>query len=207
MVASLSPTVLTYEDAIYNGNYQKALPYLDIYNFIETVLHTNASDIVLKTDSDTFYSKLNEQLKENTQVGTTGSGGLLNKPIVYGGYFDGWQQISCMMKLLVFMETMFIAICLSTVFIIEHTRKTDQLILCSRYGKKKLYLAKLFVGLTVGLGFALLLSILFLGIIDFLYGLDGFDVILQFVLLRPFALFVGQAVIILFACRLRVLCY
>ena len=80
---------------------------------------------------------------------------------------------------------------------VEHTRKTDQVILCTRLGKKKLYAAKTLAGLTVGVGFTLLLSLLMFGIIAFLYGFDGYDTILQFVLLRPFNLTVGQAALIL----------
>ena len=102
-----------------------------------------------------------------------------------------------MMKLITCMEIMFIAICLSTVFTVEHTRKTDQVILCTRLGKKKLYAAKTLAGLTVGVGFTLFLSLLMFGIIAFLYGFDGYDTILQFVLLRPFNLTVGQAALIL----------
>ena len=51
-----------------------------------------------------------------------------DEPIVYHGYFDGWRKIADMMKLITCMEIMFIAICLSTVFTVEHTRKTDQVI-------------------------------------------------------------------------------
>ncbi|WP_330622715.1 hypothetical protein, partial [Anaerostipes sp.] len=94
-------------------------------------------------------------------------------------------------------EIMFIAICLSTVFTVEHTRKTDQIILCSRFGKKRLYFAKLMAGLTVGIAFTLILSLLMFGIIAFLYGFDGYNTILQFVLMRPFNLTLGQAVMIL----------
>ena len=97
------------------------------------------------------------------------------------------------------MEIMFIAICLSTVFTVEHTRKTDQIILCTRLGKKKLYAAKILAGLTVGIGFTLLLSLLMLGIVAFLYGFDGYNTVFQFVLLRPFDLTIGQAALILVA--------
>lgn len=120
-----------------------------------------------------------------------------NEPLFYQGYFDGWRQMASMMKVLACMEIMFIAICLSTVFTVEHTRKTDQIILCSRFGKKRLYFAKLMAGLTVGIAFTLILSLLMFGIIAFLYGFDGYNTILQFVLMRPFNLTLGQAVMIL----------
>lgn len=187
-----------YEDFIFNGNYKEALPYLDVYNLIGSTLGTQASAEVLACDSETFYEKLNAQLEANTPAGLTESSSF-DEPIVYQGYSDGWRQAANMMKLIACMEIMFIAICLSTLFTVEHTRKTDQVILCTRFGKKKLYAAKILAGLTVGIGFTLLLSLLMFGIIAFLYGFDGYHTILQFILLRPFNLTIGQAVLILVA--------
>lgn len=155
-----------YEDFIFNGNYKEALPYLDVYNFIGRTLGTQAGAEILVCDSEAFYEKLNAQLEANTPAGLTESISF-DEPIVYHGYFDGWRQIADMMKLITCMEIMFIAICLSTVFTVEHTRKTDQVILCTRLGKKKLYAAKTLAGLTVGVGFTLLLSLLMFGIIAF----------------------------------------
>lgn len=187
-----------YQEFILTGDYKKALPYLDIYNFMGNVLGTNASAVILKCDSDMLYSTLHSQLEENTATGLTENISI-DEPIIYRGYFDGWNNIAGMMKLLFCMEIMFITICLSSVFTAEHTRKTDQLILCSRFGKKKLYTAKMLAGLTVGIGFTLILSALMFGIIAFLYGFDGFDTILQFILLRPFSITAGQAAFILVA--------
>lgn len=187
-----------YKEFIYNGNYNDALPYLDVYDLIGNVLGTHASAEILECDSDTFYEKLNSLLEANTPEGLT-AGNSFNEPITYDGYFDGWRKVTDMMKFVACMEIMFIAICLSTVFTVEHTRKTDQIILCTRLGKKKLYAAKVLAGLTIGIGFTLLLSVLMFGIVALLYGFDGYNTILQFVLLRPFDLTIGQAVLILVA--------
>ncbi len=186
-----------YKDFIYNGNYNNALPYLDVYDLIGNVLGTHASTEILECDSDTFYKKLNALLEANTPAGMEGN--LFDEPITYDGYFDGWRKVADMMKFIACMEIMFITICLSTVFTMEHTRKTDQVILCTRLGKKKLYAAKILAGLTVGIGFTLILSLLMFGIVAFLYGFDGYNTILQFVLLRPFDLTIGQSVLILVA--------
>lgn len=187
-----------YEDFVFNGNIKAALPYIDIYDFIASTIGTHETSKVLNMDSDMFYSVLNSQLEANTPAGIAINTSI-DEPIIYRGYFDGWRKITDMMKLLSCIEIMFITICLSTVFTIEHTRKTDQLILCSRFGKKKLYTAKILAGLTVGISFTLLLSLLMFGIIAFLYGFDGFNTELQFVLLRPLAITVGQAALILVA--------
>ncbi len=187
-----------YKDFIYNGDYKAALPYLDVYNLIGNVLGTTASAEILGCDSTVFYERLYSILEANSSSDLTKEA-VINDPIVYQGYFDGWRQITGMMKLIACMEIMFVTICLSTVFTVEHTRKTDQVILCTRHGKKKLYTAKILAGLTVGMGFTILLSALMFGIISFLYGLQGYHTILQFVLLRPFDLSIGQAVLILVA--------
>lgn len=187
-----------YENFIFNGNYREALPYLDVYNLIGRTLGTQASAEILECDSEAFYERLNAQLEANTPAGLSESISF-DEPIVYHGYFDGWQQITDMMKFIACMEIMFIAICLSPVFTVEHTRKTDQVNLCTRLGKKKLYAAKILAGLTVGIGFTLLLSLLMFGIVAFLYGFDGYNTIFQFVLLRPFDLTIGQAALILVA--------
>lgn len=185
-----------YEEFIFNGAYEKALPYIDIYNFISETLGTHASEEILKVDSDILYYTLNEQLKENTTIKLSESY-LFDNPIIYQGYFDGWRQLANILKVLACMEIMFIVISLSTVFTIEHIRKTDQLILCSRYGKKKLYIAKIFAGLTVSILFTLILSLFIFGIISVMYGFNGYNTILQFILMRPFDLTIGQSVIIL----------
>lgn len=189
---------LAYKDFIFNGNYKEALSYLDVYNCIGITLGTYASVEILECDSEAYYERLNAQLEASTPSGLTESIAF-EKPIVYHGYYDGWRQIADMMKFIACMEIMFITICLSTVFTVEHTRKTDQIILCTRLGKKKLYAAKILAGLTVGIGFTLLLSLLMFGVVACLYGFDGYNTILQFILLRPFNLTVGQAALILVA--------
>lgn len=48
------------------------------------------------------------------------------------------------------------AICLAGVFPEEHNRKTDQLILSSKYGREPVYLAKLLAGISFAAGFSVL---------------------------------------------------
>ena len=93
-----------------------------------------------------------------------------------------------MMKFIACMEIMFIAICLSTVFTVEHTRKTDQVILCTWLGKKTVC-RKNPCGLDGWYRLYAVFSLLMFGIVAFLYGFDGYNTIFQFVLLRPFDLY------------------
>lgn len=103
---------------------------------------------------------------------------VIDKPFVYG-YAGGWNRILETFLSLTFMLVLAIAICLSNVFSDEHLRKTDQLILCSRYGKKTLFFSKMTAGVTFGVGSAVIL--LFLTVISNLcvYGAEGAKVAVQ----------------------------
>ncbi len=116
-------------------------------------------------------------------------------------YKEGyWRLLDCgyTIGLLAIVVT---AICLSGVFVEEHVRRTDQLILSSRHGRQKAFWAKFLAGLT----FALALSILFSGLsflIAFgIYGAEGFTADFQLVSGGFFPpLNVGGAVLLYYAC-------
>ena len=77
--------------------------------------------------------------------------------------------------------TFFIGISMVSVFAEEHTRKTDQLILCTRYGRTKLYFAKILAGSVV----VFVTNILFVAVAlagkFFCYGAEGFHASIQVV--------------------------
>lgn len=106
----------------------------------------------------------------------------------------GGQGIYMMCMLLTF----FIAISMVSVFAEEHNRKTDQLILCARYGRDKLYMAKLLAGSLV----VFVINIIFVGTAvagkTFSYGTEGFDAALQLVSVYwyPYALSAGKTMLI-----------
>lgn len=185
------------------------LPYYDIHEFVGFTIDTMSDVQISQTTAtelyDILYEKLNvkyltdEGYSETEQTyWAEQAENILSDPITYNGYFDGWRQITNMIKVLAYLVVLFIAVCLSTIFTYENTRKTDQLIFASRYGKYRLYWAKISAGITVSVGFALLLIALFVGVVAVVFGLDGFDTMLQFVLMRPFDLSIGQAALILF---------
>lgn len=185
------------------------LPYYDIHEFVGFTIDTMSDVQISQTTATELYDILHEKLnvKYLTDEGYSETEqtywaeqaeNILSDPITYNGYFDGWRQITNMIKVLVYLVVLFIAVCLSTIFTYENTRKTDQLIFASRYGKYRLYWAKISAGITVSVGFALLLIALFVGVVAVVFGLDGFDTMLQFVLIRPFDLSIGQAALILF---------
>ena len=115
----------------------------------------------------------------------------------YASVYDsilGGQGIYMMCMLLTF----FIAISMVSVFAEEHSRKTDQLILCARYGKDRLYIAKLVAGSLV----VFAINILFVGTAvigkTVSYGPEGFHAALQLITVYwyPYALSVGETTLI-----------
>lgn len=118
-------------------------------------------------------------------------------PFTYG-YTSGWESILTSFLTLSFAIVLAITISLSGIFSDEHVKKTDQLILCSKYGKKKLFMAKLAAGVT----FTVLCSVLFLvieiGLTLCLYGTEGADTAIQICL--PFCSWnvtVGETVLLM----------
>lgn len=66
----------------------------------------------------------------------------------YGGMYKEMVDMGGCYFIFMFM-IFFIAICLEGVFTDEHLRKTDQLILCTKYGKEESYIAKIIAGCIV----------------------------------------------------------
>lgn len=104
----------------------------------------------------------------------------LEKPFTYQ-YAEGYADLISMngIYMICLWVSFLIAICMSSVFTEEHGRKTDQLILCSRLGRKEIYFAKILAG---GL-FSLLVTAFFLGIelvgVFTTYGSEGFSTMVQ----------------------------
>lgn len=124
----------------------------------------------------------------------------VEEPFIYSyatGYDSmlGGQGIYMMCMLLTF----FISISMVSVFAEEHVRKTDQLILCARYGKDKLYVAKLVAGSLVVFVINVLFVLTAVAGKCFSYGLEGFDMALQLIMgvwWYPYAISVGETVLI-----------
>ncbi len=95
--------------------------------------------------------------------------------------------------------TFFISISMVNVFAEEHSRKTDQLILCSRYGRGKLYIAKILAGSIVVFVANALFILVSVGGDFFSFGTEGFDARLQSVMLNWYSydLSVGEVLLIM----------
>ena len=90
-----------------------------------------------------------------------------------------------------------IAICLSGVFSEEHTRKIDQIILCSPLGKTWSYWAKITAGISFSVISTILLSLFTFIMAICLHGANGFNAAFQLIYIRSSApITCGQAVLI-----------
>ncbi len=116
----------------------------------------------------------------------------------YAQAYDSFTGMSgCYM--ICMLITFFIAISMVTVFAEEHTRKTDQLILCTRYGRTKVYGAKLLSGSLVVFVVNLLFVALELLGKFFSYGTEGFGASIQSVIAPwySYPLSMGQALLMM----------
>ncbi len=94
--------------------------------------------------------------------------------------------------------TFFTAISMVNVFMEEHNRKTDQLILCAKHGRGKEYIAKIVAGSLVVFVINILFVVTALVGRFYSYGTEGFDAAIQVVsaFWYPYAMSVGEAVLI-----------
>jgi hypothetical protein len=101
------------------------------------------------------------------------------------------------------MMLLFTAIALSSSFPDEHTHRTDQLMLCTANGKRRLYWVKLFAGITVGFVGALLMTALTWLLCLCIYGSEGFDTSMQ-IFYWGYAgnITIGKACLIAYGCLL-----
>lgn len=147
------------------------------------------NDQLLSEDDISYWEKKEQQIE---------------MPLTYE-YTEGWSDLFKHICPLNYMLLLLTAMCLSGVFSIEHLRKTDQLILCSRHGKGPLYLAKILAGITFAVVSALLLFLVSAGASLLIYGMDGFHAALQLALsLSSLPISVGAAVMIILVTFLAV---
>ena len=106
-----------------------------------------------------------------------------NSPTVTLGYCDGWDKLlSGMGSILSIMICLIVVITLSPVFSEEYALHTDSIIYSARYGRTKLTTSKIIAALEVVIGTYLLYLLLNLVLYGCTYGLQGWNVSIQFVM-------------------------
>lgn len=183
-----------------------ARPYSAIFNFVRSAGNMNTSEVMVwKADEQELYQRRQQAvekdwegylLAEEEKEFWKEQEEKLKWPVTFRfkeGYWhllDGTYTIGLLILIAV-------NICLAGVFADEQSRKMDQLILSSKYGKTPVYLAKILAGVSFAAGFSFLVLLLSLLEISFLYGLEGFSA--DFRLIMPgysYPLNVGESVIV-----------
>ena len=184
---------------------ESADKYAAVYSYVQKI--TGDSKEALTADEAALYSARRNNLTRIWREQMLTDGEItywlgkekeIETPFIFA-YADGWADVFDNIYALNFMLLLLIAVCLSNVFSMEHVRRTDQLILCTRCGRKNLYHAKILAGITFGVILAVLLFSVSVITSILIYGSDGFYAALQAVLplsSRPVS--VGRAVMTLF---------
>lgn len=183
--------------------------YNDIYLFVESI---SGYESVLTVDEEELYQIRQDEimqdwvsdysLSEEEEALWKEREEKLQKPFVYE-YCIGFCMLFGQINMIDYLWILLCAICLSGFFSDEHLRRTDQIVLCSRYGKTPVYLAKMAAGVTLALGGTVLFfavgTLLALGI----YGADGFHASIQLsIWMSSWDISIGEAVCVLFSVSL-----
>ena len=215
----LEETIAVYKDLPIETNYvlteeyqTYARPYSEIFNLIRVWTGMDKQAVVQWVpDEATLYatmmgrfeeSSINNHLTEAEIAYWQGQADTITTPIVYQ-FHEAYRCILENFLIVGFMMLLFTAIALSSSFPDEHTHRTDQLMLCTANGKRRLYWVKLFAGITVGFVGALLMTALTWLLCLCIYGSEGFDTAIQ-IFYSGYAgnITIGQACLIAYGCLL-----
>lgn len=189
--------------------YQKnARPYSAIFNFICNSIHMTISETRLWTpDITDFLVKRQEMLNETWKDSGLSESEMkfwlnketeVEKPFTFqltNGFFSLFKAITTIGILMLIS----MSVCLSNTFAEEHTRKTDQLILCSTHGKSTAYLAKILAGISFAVGYSFIITLFAFTLSFSLYGTDGFHAAIQLLFSDySYPLTVGHAILIIY---------
>ncbi len=179
------------------------LAYEEVYEFVENVvgkeaaLTITAGQLYQSIEDDMLTSMKNKYLTEGEMNYWIERVASVEKPIRISytkGPVKVWISFYTVSILLLLLE----AISLANVFAEEHQKKTDQLILCSRHGRSKLYFCKMAAGISFGIVGALLLFLSFAVPVFSVYGVDGLGAAIQIYMPgSPFPFAIGQWILIL----------
>lgn len=120
----------------------------------------------------------------------------LDKPFMWQ-YAGGYEWIMENVYTWIVIAVLMIAICFSKIFSVEHSRKTNPLILSSKFGRGTLYDAKIAAGITSSLILGVIVFGLGTVVIFSIWGVDGGNGAIQMFI--PFcseSLSMGEAVLI-----------
>lgn len=187
------------------GEYEKYVPVIDVLDVMITAIDR---DIDLTTiQADTLYDlrkrvltqRLESQgLSEKDKEFWYSLEAQIEKPFVYR-YHRGPANLLRSFQALGFFVLFLSAIGLSGSFARENADRMNQLLLCSRYGKKELYTVKLAAGILWILAAALIMFLAVMIPYFGVYGMDGCGEMLQ--LVKPLSMLpctIGHMLVVYF---------
>lgn len=195
------------------AKYQKyARPYSAIFNFTRDAAYMTVSETMQwNPDESELYDRRKaaaeaaweeEGLSQGEKNFWAEKETKLDIPITYKdteGYYVLFRSINTMGIVVV----LAVAICLAGVFADEHTRRTDQLILCSTHGKGGAYWAKILAGISFSAGFSLTVTVFTFLLAFGVYGTQGFHAAFQLIYpMYSYPIHAGEAVIIIYGMML-----
>ena len=170
-----------------SSEYEKYVPIIDVLDVMITAID---EDIDLTKILGTMLYDLREKelsqrmerqgLTEEDKVFWYSQEAQIQKPFVYH-YHRGPANLLRAFQALGFFALLLSAIGLSGTFARENSDGMNQLLLCSRYGKKELYVVKLAAGFTWILTVALLIFLSVMVPYFTVYGTEGMEEMLQLV--------------------------
>lgn len=179
-----------------------ARPYSEIFNLVWSWTGENPLYNGWTADERELYgarAKLLEDtwrtlfLSEAEKEFWRGKEEQLDTPFIYY-YHDGYFSVLKDFEVVGLLTLLFTAICLSGVFMEEHVRRTDQMILSGAKGKGIVYWVKILAGISVSAVCAALLAAAAVVGALAVYGTEGFHVSMQLVMETCSApMTVGQA--------------
>ncbi|MCI8448029.1 MAG: ABC transporter permease subunit [Eubacterium sp.] len=182
-------------------------PYEGVYQIVNNMLYNSSGRTLHVTEEELYEIRDNNVKSTWDQYGLTeaeieywkNKEGHIEKPFTYeyAQAYDFLVSMSGVYRVCL-LVTFFIAVCMSGVFTEEHGRKTDQLILCSRLGRKQIYYAKIAAGSVFSLLVTVILLLCSIFSAFLFYGTDGFSAAIQ--LIAPqysYDMTMGEAFLIL----------
>lgn len=197
-----------YEDSIYNSNIRsynslrshlaRILSPIQAFDF-ENFNRLNSAEGIdfyelrtkLLEDKLTLANLAPKEIEQILKLNAN-----LNNPF-YMDYHSGYSNFLTMMSILSVFILLALCICIAPVFADEFQKKTDAIILSSKYGKSKLITAKIFTSITFSLSFTVAALAIALITTFSIYGIAGGDVSFQvWELLSVYPLTMAKALLI-----------
>lgn len=183
-----------------------ARPYSDIFNIVRSWANLSTPQAMeWDPDEDALYAARARELEshwQSLQLSDREKTFWREKekeiaiPLTYY-YHEGYEISLDILLTTGVLMLLFVAACLSGVFAEEHARRTDQLVLSSRNGRRTVYWAKVLAGVTICVSCSLLMAALAVGLSLGFYGAEGFQTAMQiFYDQYSYPMTIGQACLI-----------